>query len=121
MAIIISNSILKKEFGKAGIVNDDKAVLQRTARLELSTEIKGNGVPSGAKIVKAYGTSKSGAKRVVYMLTSDNNDFMLLFYRDKNDKIGKNITIANPEFKKAISKHIDLLIKDLLSGNFISF
>ena len=103
MAIIISNTIQKKELGKGKISESDKAVLKRTARLELVSPIKGEGLPKGAKIVKAYGTSISGAKRVVYMLTSDNEDFMLLFYRDKNDAIGKNITIANPIFKKEIS------------------
>ena len=100
MAIIISNTIQKKELGKGKISESDKAVLKRTARLELVSPIKGEGLPKGAKIVKAYGTSISGAKRVVYMLTSDNEDFMLLFYRDKNDAIGKNITIANPVSRK---------------------
>ena len=52
------------------------------------------------------------------MLTSDNEDFMLLFYRDKNDAIGKNITIANPIFKKEISKRIDLLLADLEDGKY---
>lgn len=118
MAIIISNAIKKKEFAKGKISESDKAVLKRTARLELATTIKGKGLPKGAKIVKAYGTSASGAKRVVYMLTSDNEDFMLLFYRDKNDAIGKNITISNPAFKEEVSKHIDLLLADLESGNY---
>ncbi len=118
MAIIISNAIKKKEFAKGKISESDKAVLKRTARLELATAIKGKGLPKGAKIVKAYGTSASGAKRVVYMLTSDNEDFMLLFYRDKNDAIGKNITISNPAFKEEVSKHIDLLLADLESGNY---
>ena len=118
MAIIISNTIQKKELGKGKISESDKAVLKRTARLELVSPIKGEGLPKGAKIVKAYGTSIGGAKRVVYMLTSDNEDFMLLFYRDKNDAIGKNITIANPIFKKEISKRIDLLLADLEDGKY---
>ncbi len=118
MAIVISNAIQKKEFGRGKISENDKAVLKRTARLELATPIKGEGLPKGAKIVKAYGTSASGAKRVVYMLTSDNKDFMLLFYRDKDDAIGKNITIANPAFKRELSKHIDLLLEDLESGKY---
>ncbi len=118
MAIVISNAIEKKEFGKGKISENDKAVLKRTARLELAIPIKGEGLPKGAKIVKAYGTSASGAKRVVYMLTSDNEDFMLLFYRDKDDAIGKNITIANPTFKKELVKHIDLLLADLEAGKY---
>lgn len=119
MAIVISNAIRKKEFGRGKISENDKSVLKRTARLELATPIKGKGLPRGAKIVKAYGTSANGAKRVVYMLASDNEDFMLLFYRDKNDPIGKNITIANQAFKKELSKHIDLLLFDLEDGNYI--
>ncbi len=118
MVIVISNAIEKKEFGKGKISENDKAVLKRTARLELAIPIKGEGLPKGAKIVKAYGTSASGAKRVVYMLTSDNEDFMLLFYRDKDDAIGKNITIANPTFKKELVKHIDLLLADLEAGKY---
>ena len=43
MAIIISNTIQKKELGKGKISESDKAVLKRTARLELVSPIKGEG------------------------------------------------------------------------------
>lgn len=44
------------------------------------------------------------------------NDAFFLFYRSKNDKIGKNITINNPEFRKMLHTYLALLEADIEAG-----
>jgi hypothetical protein len=41
----------------------------------------------------------------------------LLFYRDKNDALGRNASMANPSFRSALEKHLSLLNEDILSEN----
>jgi len=116
--IILSNSIKKKEFGKAGPSEDDMRVLKRTAKIELCEVIKGAGLPEGAKLIKAYATAPSGAKRVLYMMASDNETLMLLFYRGKDDDLGVNMSAKNPVFKRDLPKRLDMLLYDLESGDY---
>lgn len=119
MPIIISETIRKNEFRRGKITGDDAFVLFRTARVNLAVQIKGDELPKNTYLLKAYGTSPSGAKRVVYLISRDGKDFFLLFYRSKNDEIGGNVTIKNPAFRKALRTHLAWL-KDDLENNRIS-
>jgi hypothetical protein len=117
MAVILARGILRREFG--GEVHDDAhEVLLRAARTDLATPIGGTGLPPGTRLLKAYATSKGGARRIVFLLSTQDGDLFLLFYRGKNDRIGRNITIRNPEFKKQLLKHLDILRDDIETGNF---
>ena len=117
MALIIGNSIRRKEFGD-NIPNDDLEIVIRSAKAELATPIKGEGIPKGTRLLKAYATSPKGARRIVFLMEVEGGDLFLLFYRDKKDKIGANITIKNKSFKSQLWKHIDDLLFDIESGNF---
>ncbi len=117
MALIIGDSIRQLEFGEA-ISDSDRNVLVRAARIDLTTPIKGEGLPKGTKLLKAYATSPAGAKRIVFMLAVKEGDLFLLFYRDKDDVLGTNITIKNKAFKKQLGKHLDALLEDIEDGNF---
>ena len=65
MALIIGNSIRRKEFGD-NIPNDDLEIVIRSAKAELATLIKGEGIPKGTRLLKAYATSPKGARRIVF-------------------------------------------------------
>ncbi|MGK0456339.1 MAG: hypothetical protein ACJAUA_000638 [Zhongshania aliphaticivorans] len=117
MALIIGNSIRKKEFGEI-IPNDDLEIIIRSAKVELATPIKGEGIPKGTRLLKAYATSSKGARRIVFLVEVEEGDLFLLFYRDKKDKIGANITIKNKTFKSQLWKHMDGLLSDIESGDF---
>jgi hypothetical protein len=117
MALIIGHSILRQEFG-ASIPVDDLEVIQRSARIELTTSIKGKGLPKGTRLLKAYATSPSGAKRVVFLLEVEGGDLFLLFYRDKKDPVGVNISIQNKVFQNQLAKHLDALLKDIQDKNY---
>jgi hypothetical protein len=119
MTLIVSRRILKREFGRT-ISPDDLSVLRRTARIVLATPISGPGLPPGTRLLKAYGTARSGPKRVIYLLSVAEEDLFLLFYRGKNDPIGGNASEKNPAFRRELEKSLSLLEQDILSGQIHS-
>ena len=119
MTLIVSRRILKREFGRS-ISPDDLSVLRRTARIVLATPISGPGLPPGTRLLKAYGTARSGPKRVIYLLSVAEEDLFLLFYRGKNDPIGANASEKNPAFRRELEKSLSLLEQDILSGQIHS-
>jgi len=92
------------------------SVLRRTAKVVLATPIAGPGLPVGTRLLKAYGTSSSGPKRVIYLLAVAEGDLFLLFYRGKNDPLGSNASAKNPAFRAALHKHLALLEQDMRAG-----
>ena len=117
MSVILTNGILKREFPK-GITDNEKEVIVRSAKPEIATSIKGKGLPNATTLLKAYSTSENGARRLVYLLRNSSGHLILLFYRSKNDKVGKNITIKNKDFEKQLDKHLSLVLEDIENGKF---
>ncbi len=58
-----------------------------------------------------------GPKRIVYLLAVEDGEMFLLFYRGKNDPVGRNVSIANPAFRSALDKYLILLEADILDEN----
>ena len=58
-----------------------------------------------------------GPQRIVYLLAVEDGDMLLLFYRGKNDPVGRNVSIANPAFRSMLDKYLVLLEADILDGN----
>lgn len=119
MRIILSRRILKREFGRK-ISAEDLSVLRRTAKVVLATPISGSGLPAGTRLLKAYGTSRTGPKRVIYLLAVAGEDLFLLFYRGKNDPLGANARAKNPVFRAELHKHLALLEQDIRTGDIDS-
>ena len=115
MKLLVSRRILKREFGRT-ITADDLSVLRRTAKVVLATPIAGPGLPAGTRLLKAYGTARSGPKRVIYLLAVAEGDLFLLFYRGKNDPLGANATAKNPVFRAELHKYLGLLEQDIHAG-----
>lgn len=116
MKVFLSAKIRKQEFGRR-VSAEDLAVIARTARIVLAVTIPAKGLPPGTRLVKAYGTSPSGPKRVLYLLVVEDEELFLLFYRDKNDPVGRNAAMSNSGFRSALQKHLALLEEDILSAN----
>lgn len=116
MALIIGDSIRRKEFGDS-IPDDDREVMIRSAKVELATAIKGEELPKATRLLKAYATSPKGARRIVFLLEVESGELFLLFYRSKTDPIGANITLKNKLFKVQLRKHMDALLSDIESGS----
>ena len=117
MLLIIGDSIRQKEFG-ADIPEPDREVIIRSARVDLTTAIKGDQLPKGTRLLKAYATSPNGARRIVFLMEVEGGDLFLLFYRNKKDAVGANMTIQNKAFKAQLDKYLNSLRNDLDAGNF---
>lgn len=117
MALIVSHQIRQKEFG-AKIPGEAKEVLIRSARVALATPIAAKGLPPATRLLKAYATSSQGPRRIVYLLSVEDGTLFLLFFRDKNDEVGANITSKNAAFVGQLKKHSALLQADIESGDF---
>lgn len=118
MRLVVAKSICAQEFGQDSVPPLHIEPLKRSRKIELVSPIKGEGLPKGSKLLKVYATTAEGARRVVHLLATAEDTLFLLFYRDKNDAVGSNITIKNPTFRKQLYKHLQLLEKDLESGAF---
>jgi hypothetical protein len=86
--------------------------------IDLATVIKGSGPPPASRLLKVYATSPEGARRIVHLISVEDGTLFLLFFRDKKDPVGQNITIHNQEFRRQLHKHLDLLAQDLDKGNY---
>ena len=114
MKVFLSAQIRKKEFGR-GPTTDDLEAIRRSARAALAVPIAGDGLPPGTRLLKAYATSRRGPKRIVYLLAVAEEGLFLLFYRGKNDPVGRNASMANPAFRVALGKHLALLEADIVN------
>ncbi len=116
MSLIVSHKIRQKEFG-AKISADELDALKRSTRVALATPIAGKGLPAGTRLLKAHATTSQGPRRIVYLLAVEDGSLFLLFYRDKADDVGANITPKNPAFVAQLKKHLSLLASDIETGS----
>lgn len=116
MRVFLSAKIRRKEFGRA-VPAEDLPVIARSARAALGVPISARGLPPHTQLIKAYATSQRGPKRIVYLLSVDDGDMFLLFYRGKNDPVGRNASMANPVFRAQLDKHLALLEADIAAGD----
>ncbi len=117
MKIVFSHKIIKKERLSE---NDIKEIVKNISK-GLFIFIKGKNLPKHSKLAKIYSTTIKGAKRIVILIETASGDSFFLFYRSKKDKIGVNITIKNPEFKKNLQKHLIILGEDIGNNNYSVF
>lgn len=115
MGLFISERIRKREFGKRISAGDKEALLDG-ARPELATAIAGRDLPKGTRLLKVYATTKHGPRRILYLLVVEEGDLFVLFYRDKKDPVGENMSLINPAFRAELSKHLDALREDILKN-----
>ena len=118
MRLVLSKSICEAEFGETSVPLLQIEPLKRSCAAELSAQIKGEKLPKGTRLLKVYGTSPQGARRIVHLLAVADDTLFLLFYRDKKDQVGANVTIKNNAFRRQLQKHLTLLKKDLEDGAF---
>lgn len=115
MGLFIAQRIRQREFGKL-IPPADKVALIQGARVCLAEVIAGQGLPKGTRLLKAYATTKQGARRILYLLVVAEGDLFVVFYRDKQDKVGANMSPKNAIFNATLGKYLDLLRDDIAAG-----
>ncbi|MDD2916794.1 MAG: hypothetical protein PHH70_03035 [Candidatus Gracilibacteria bacterium] len=117
MKIVFSKRLIRKELG-AKPTEDDFLVIRKGYEKGIYESIKGESLPLGSRLIKVYATTVSGARRIVYLIDIESGDVFFLFFRTKNDRIGSNLTINNPEFKKKLQEYLAILFEDLENDNF---
>jgi hypothetical protein len=88
------------EFGESAVPQLHVEPLERSCTADLAVPIKGESLPKGSRLLKVYPTSPQGAQRIVHLLAVAEETLFLLFYRDKKDSLGANITIKNPTWMR---------------------
>lgn len=54
---------------------------------------------------------------MVYLLWVPSGELLLLFCRDKSDKVGSNIAASHPAFLAALDKHLAIALTDQANGD----
>lgn len=116
MIVVIAHSIRRKEFKQGKISPADLETILESFAEGIMVPIKGESLPKGSRLVKLYVTTIAGARRIVFLVDVETGTGFFLFYRGKNDAIGKNITIKNPAFRKRLLQYLDLLQSDIAVG-----
>lgn len=131
MDIIIPHAIRRKELG--GEISDEAR--QIFAKLkdkpQLATGIGSAGLPARTSLHKVYATTAGGARRLLFFCRHPatlqvrqsttalvvppavSERWVLLFYRDKSDSIGRNMSPANPAFTSQLAKNLSLALNDI--------
>lgn len=112
--VVFSKQISKKE----KLSKRNFEIILRACKKGLLTKIKGKDLPKASSLVKIYVTTIEGARRLVLVLDEKINVGYFLFFRKKDDRIGENISIKNPEFKKVLQQYLQFLDEDMEDGNF---
>ena len=115
---MIAESIRRKEFKRGIIVPADFQTIMTSFLEGIPVAIKGDSLPKGSRLVKVYATTTQGARRIVFLVDVATGTGFLLFYRGKNDKLGKNISIKNPVFRERLSVYLHLLSADIAAERF---
>lgn len=121
MIVVIAHSIRRREFKQGKIVPIDLEIILSSYAAGIMVSIKGEALPKGSRLVKLYVTTIAGARRIVFLVDVATGTGFLLFYRGKNDTVGKNITIKNPVFRKRLLQYLDLLQLDIAAGRMQTY
>lgn len=132
MNIIVPHQIRKKELGGEVAVEVRKLFAKLKEKPELAAGISAPGLPSRTTLHKVYATTESGARRLLFFCcrpmpvpasggvpqtpAATTDRWVLLFYRDKSDSVGKNMSPKNADFTRQLAKNLSLAIQDIANS-----
>lgn len=135
MDIIVPFSIRKKELD--GAVSDEAKKLFEKVKEgpELAVTISSKGLPERTTLHKFYATTANGARRLLFFCRHappipakpghgkrravlppaplPPERWVLLFYRDKGDEVGDNMSPKNPAYVAQLERNLIQAIQDL--------
>jgi hypothetical protein len=130
MDIVVPFSIRKRELG-GQITEEAKKVIEKIKeKPDLAEALSAKGLPGRTTLHKVYATTPSGARRLLFFCrhappppAPQPGDkpvdppmperWVLLFYRDKSDSIGKNLSAKNPDFAPQLERNLKMALDDL--------
>jgi hypothetical protein len=126
MDIIVPFSIRKKEL--SGTVSDEakKVFAKIKEKPELATAIAAKGLPDRTTLHKVYATTAEGARRLLFFCRNSPGKqaespqapdrWVLVFYRDKGDPVGDNMSNKNATFESQLEKNMTRALGDLAAS-----
>jgi len=135
--IVVPHQIAKKEIPPLEQADARKLFAKLKAKPDLATSLSAKGLPERTSLFKVYATTAHGARRLLFFYrrpapststapaksrTSESAEpsapppserWVLLFYRNKNDVVGKNMTPANPNFESQLGRNLEIALSDL--------
>lgn len=124
MKLILTASIRKAEFEplQKTFPLDVIKIAAKKCLEGLGIKIKSSTKISSTILKKIPLTSTGGAGRATFLLQIVDNNAILVMLRLKNDKkVGENMSIDNPKFKKVFDKNLSLLINDIEHDDYEEF
>lgn len=133
MDIIVPHSIRKREL--SGQVSEEatKIFSKLKEKPELAVGVSAKGLPARTTLHKVYATTGDGPRRLLFFCrrapppavspTSTPTSlpaperWVLLFYRDKSDGVGKNMSAKNAEFVEQLAKNLALALDDFAKSD----
>ncbi len=113
MKVVFSHTLSKKEN-----IGKHKEKIVRAYAKGIFTIIKGKDLPKDSQLAKIYTTTINGVGRLLFLTQTKSSDGFFLFFRTKNDSIGQNITIKNPQFRIQLRKYLQILREDIKEKNY---
>ena len=132
MDILVHFSIRKREFGDQ-VTDEAKKIFEKIKeKPDLAEELSAKELPSRTTLHKVYATTPSGARRLLFFCRhapppplakpgekpsrTQPERWVLLFYRDKRDSVGENMSHKNPSFVAQLDKNLKLVLSDMAAS-----
>jgi len=120
MEIIIPHKIRKKEFGGKIPEEAERLFAKIKKTPGLAVTLSAPELPSRPSLHKVYATTENGARRLLFFsrypespASHQPERWVLLFYRDKADRVGRNMSSRNPEFKQQLARNLVSALEDI--------
>ena len=123
MEIIVPHRIRKRELGGT-IPEEARKLFQKLKDKPAIAEIiSARGLPASTTLHKVYATTEGGARRLLFFCRHtpagagpSPERWVLLFYRDKSDAVGKNMSHKNKEFVIELGKNLQAALTDIAAS-----
>lgn len=118
MEILVPHRIRKKELD--GEISEEarKLFTKLKDRPEIAVTISAKDLPPNTTLHKVYATTEGGPRRLLFFCRhasakSTQVRWVLLFYRDKSDVVGRNMSAKNKVFILQLKKNLLAAIQDI--------
>ena len=131
MEIIVTEAIRKREFGRT-VPEDAKKLFEKLKeRPALAVSVSAPNLPPRTSLYKVYATTEHGARRLLFFLRrpvpavtppgsrpppAPVERWALLLYRNKEDKVGRNLAPGNPAYGPAVTQRLTAALNDLTAS-----
>ena len=123
MDIIVPHTIKKKELGGTLSEEARKLFAKIKEKPGIAAGISSPGLPARTTLHKIYATTAGGPRRLLFFCrqagaaASPKTDrWVLLFYRDKADSLGQNMSSKNPDFTGQLAKNLRAALEDFATS-----